>query len=166
MTNAARQTLEEPDVRTGRGQLDVAETFATDFGERDFHAAFIADDSAMLHAFVLAAQAFPVGYGAEDARAEQAIALGLEGTVVDRFRLSDFAVRPAPDFSGEATLIRMASKSEFAFARSKGLERYKVLLRFLRLTAAARGSRETVASCQLPVANNESFSSFNLRRFR
>src|SRR5258706_2777 len=29
--------------------------------------------------------------------------------------------------------MRIASKSEFALAKSKGLERYKVLLRFLRL---------------------------------
>src|SRR6476659_531551 len=51
----------------------------------------------MLHALVLAAQAFPVGDRAKDARAEQAIALRLEGAVVDGLRLGDFAVRPAPD---------------------------------------------------------------------
>jgi hypothetical protein len=32
-------------------------------------------------------------------------------------------------FSGEARLIRMASKSAIGFPRSKGLERYKVFLR-------------------------------------
>src|SRR6476646_1815504 len=35
-------------------------------------------------------------------------------------------------FSGEARLMRMASKSAIGFAMSKGLERYKVVLRFLR----------------------------------
>src|SRR5277367_4950209 len=52
----------------------------------------------MLHALVLAAEAFPVGYRAEDAGAEQAVALRLEGAIVDGLRFSDFAVRPAPDF--------------------------------------------------------------------
>src|SRR6266404_3879459 len=33
-------------------------------------------------------------------------------------------------FSGEARLIRMASKSAIGLAMSKGLERYKVVLRF------------------------------------
>src|SRR3569832_2874619 len=51
----------------------------------------------MFHALVLAAQAFPVGDWSKDSRAEQAIAFRLEGSVVDRFRLGDFTVRPAPD---------------------------------------------------------------------
>src|SRR6476646_6867664 len=37
-------------------------------------------------------------------------------------------------FSGEARLMRIASKSAIGFAMSKGLERYKVVLRFLRLS--------------------------------
>src|SRR5260370_32056674 len=52
----------------------------------------------MLHALVLAAEAFPVGYRAEDAGAEQAVPRRLEGAVVDGLRLGDFAMRPAPDF--------------------------------------------------------------------
>src|SRR5947199_9733499 len=51
----------------------------------------------MLHALVLTAQALPVGDRAEDARAEQAIALRLEGAVVDGLRLGDLTMRPAPD---------------------------------------------------------------------
>src|ERR1039458_9546917 len=51
----------------------------------------------MLHALVLAAEAFPVGDRAENACAEQAIALRLEGAVVDGFRLGHFPMRPAPD---------------------------------------------------------------------
>jgi hypothetical protein len=42
-------------------------------------------------------------------------------------------------FSGEARLMRMASKSAIGFARSKGLERNKVILCFLRTFAAAGG---------------------------
>jgi hypothetical protein len=78
----------------------VAEAFAADFRECDFHAALVADDAAMLHALVLAAEAFPVGYRTEDTGAEQAVALRLEGAVVDGLRLGDFAMRPAPDFLG------------------------------------------------------------------
>ena len=48
----------------------------------------------MLHALVLAAEAFPIGYWAEDAGAEQSVALGLEGAVVDGLGFGDFAVRP------------------------------------------------------------------------
>src|SRR5260370_27429275 len=51
----------------------------------------------MLHALVLAAETFPVGDWTENARAEQAIALRLEGAVVDGFRLGHFPMRPAPD---------------------------------------------------------------------
>jgi hypothetical protein len=43
-------------------------------------------------------------------------------------------------FSGEARLMRMASKSAIGFARSKGLERNKVILGFLRSYATAGGS--------------------------
>ena len=92
MADAARQTFEEPHVRAGAGKLDVAEAFAADFRQCDFNAALVANDAAMLHALVLAAQAFPVGNRSEDARAEQAVALRLECAVVDGFRFSHFTV--------------------------------------------------------------------------
>ena len=98
VADAGRQALEEPDVRAGRSKLDVAEALAADFAERDFHAALVADHAAVLHALVLAAEALPVRDGTENFRAEQAVALGFEGTVVDGLRLGDFAVRPGPDF--------------------------------------------------------------------
>ncbi len=98
MPDAARQSLEEPHVRTGRGELDVAETLAAHFGESYFDAALVADHSAMLHALVLAAEAFPVGDRAEDAGAEEAVALGLKSAVVNGFRLGHFSMRPAADF--------------------------------------------------------------------
>jgi len=98
VADAARQALEEPDVRAGRGQLDVAEALAADFAERDFDAALVADNSAVLHPLVLAAQAFPVRDGAKNLGAEEAVALGLERAVVDGLRLGDFAVGPRTDF--------------------------------------------------------------------
>src|SRR5208337_726326 len=51
----------------------------------------------MLHALVFAAETFPVGHWAENARTEQAIALRLESTVVNGFRLGHFPMRPTPD---------------------------------------------------------------------
>ena len=97
MPDARGQALEEPDVRTGAGQFDVAKALAAHAGERHFHAALIADDSAMLHPLVLAAEAFPVGYRSEDAGAEQTVAFRLERTVINSFRLGDFAEAPASD---------------------------------------------------------------------
>ena len=100
VADAARQPLEEPHVADRRGQRDVAEALAADLGLRDFDAALVADHAAVLHALVLAAQALPVGDRPEDLRAEQAVALRLEGPVVDRLRLGHLAVRPRQDLVG------------------------------------------------------------------
>src|SRR5580698_2416738 len=102
VADARRQALEEPDVRAGRGQLDVAEALTANLRQRDFNAALVADDAAVLHALVLAAETLPVSDRAEDAGAEQAIALRLEGAVVDGFRLRDFAMRPAANLLGRS----------------------------------------------------------------
>src|SRR5579864_4518662 len=98
VADAGRQALEKPDVRAGRSQLDVSEALAANLAERDFHAALVADHAAVLHALILAAETFPVRDGTENFGAQQAVALGFEGTVVDGLRLGDFAVRPGPDF--------------------------------------------------------------------
>ena len=100
VADAARQPLEEPDVAHRRGQRDVAEALAAHLRLRDLDAALVADHAAVLHALVLAAQALPVGDRAEDLRAEQAVALGLERAVVDRLRLGHLAVRPRQDLLG------------------------------------------------------------------
>ena len=97
VADAARQPLEEPHVADRGGQRDVAEALAPDLGLRDFHAALVADDAAVLHPLVLAAQAFPVGDRAEDLRAEEPVPLRLERAVVDRLRLRHLAVRPGED---------------------------------------------------------------------
>src|ERR1700687_331902 len=57
-------------------------------------------------------------------------------------------------FSGEARLMRMASKSAMGFAMSKGLERYKVVLRFpavVRRRCAALRNQFRVSGVQFPV---------------
>ena len=95
--DARRQRLQEPDVRDRRGELDMAHALAPHARERHLDAALLADDALVLHALVLAAQALVVLDRAEDARAEQAVALRLEGAVVDRLRLLDLAVGPGQD---------------------------------------------------------------------
>ena len=85
---------------TGRGKLDMAHALAAHLGQRDFDAALFADDALVLHALVLAAQALVVLDRTKDARAEQTIALRLEGTIVDGFRLLDFAEGPGRILSG------------------------------------------------------------------
>jgi hypothetical protein len=92
-----RQRLQEPDVRGRAGQLDVAHALAAHLGQRDFHAALLADHAAVLEALVLAAQTLIVLHRPEDLGAEQAVALGLEGAVVDGLRLLHFAVGPGTD---------------------------------------------------------------------
>ena len=92
--DAARQRLQEPDVRDRRGELDMAHALAPHARQRHFDRALLADDALVLHALVLAAQALVVLDRPEDARAEQAVALRLEGAVVDGFRLLDLAVGP------------------------------------------------------------------------
>src|SRR6195256_1707193 len=72
----------------------MAHALAPHARQRDLDRAFLADDALVLHALVLAAQALVVLDRPKDARAEQAIALGLERAVVDGLRLLDLAVRP------------------------------------------------------------------------
>ena len=95
--DARGQRLQEPDVRDGRGQLDVAHALAAHLGERHLDAALFADEALVLHALVLAAQALVVLDRTEDARAEQAVTLRLERAVVDRLGLLDLAERPRQD---------------------------------------------------------------------
>ena len=98
--DAARQRLQEPDVRDRRRELDVAHALAPHPRQRHLDAALLADDALVLHALVLAAQALVVLDRPEDARAEQPVALGLEGAVVDGLGLLDLAVGPRQDFFG------------------------------------------------------------------
>src|SRR6185437_224925 len=93
-SDSPQHRLQEPDVRDRGRQLDVAHALAPHARQRHFHRAFLADDALILHPLVLAAQALVVLDRSEDARAEQTVALGLEGAVIDGLRLFDLAVRP------------------------------------------------------------------------
>ena len=72
----------------------------------DLHAAAVADLALVADLLVLAAVALPVLGGSEDALAEQAVPLRLQGAVVDGLRLFDLAVRPLADLlrGGDANL--------------------------------------------------------------
>ena len=74
-----------------RSQLDMAHPLAAHLGKRDLHTAFFADNAAILDPLVLAAKALIVLDRTENPRAEQAVALGLERAVIDRFGLLDLA---------------------------------------------------------------------------
>src|SRR4029450_317348 len=84
-------------MRHRRGKLDMAHALAPDLGERDLDAALLADDAAILHALVLAAQALVVFDRTEDAGTEQPVPLRLEGAVIDRLGLLDLAEGPGAD---------------------------------------------------------------------
>src|SRR6185312_2073444 len=97
VADAARQPLEEPDVRHRAGELDVAHALAAHPRTGDLDAALVADDAAVLHPLVLAAQALPVRDRTEDLGAEEAVALRLESPVVDRLGLGDLTIAPGTD---------------------------------------------------------------------
>src|SRR5439155_10312593 len=97
-----RHALEEPDVRHGGSEVDVAHALAANLGARHLDAAALTDDSLVANALVLAAVALPVLRRAEDALAEQPVLLGLERAVVDRLRLRHLAGGPASDLLGRS----------------------------------------------------------------
>src|SRR5258707_5661086 len=82
-------------MRARAGQLDVSQTFTAHARQRHFDAALVANHAAVFHTRALTGQALRVGNEIKYPGAEQSIALRLEGPVVDRFRLGDFAMRPA-----------------------------------------------------------------------
>ena len=81
----------------GDGQFDMAHAFAAHAGERHFHTATVANDAAVLDAFVLAAGTFPVLDRTENAFAEEAALFRFERAVIDGFGILDFAFAPGPD---------------------------------------------------------------------
>ena len=82
-------------VKAGSGALTLGQPNSPGV-PADF-AALLADHAAMLEALVLATQTLVVLDGAKDLGTEQAVALGLEGAVVDGLGLFNFAIRPRTD---------------------------------------------------------------------
>jgi hypothetical protein len=89
--HGTRQSLEEPDVGDGNGELDVAHALATNASESHFDTATVADHSAITDSLVFTAMTLPVLHGSEDPLAEETILLRLEGAVVDGFGLQYLA---------------------------------------------------------------------------
>src|ERR1051325_4070701 len=104
----------------------MAQALAAHLGLRDFDSALVADHPAMLHALVLSAEALPIGDGAEDTRAEEAVALRLESSIVDRLGLGNFAVRPLPDLlrrrQRDANRLKVRRELRFFLLESKHLK--------------------------------------------
>jgi hypothetical protein len=88
----AWDTLEEPDVGDGGGELDVAHPLATHLGSSDLDPTALADDPLVADPLVLPAVALPVPLGTEDALVEEPLLLRAEGSVIDRLRLLHLSV--------------------------------------------------------------------------
>src|SRR5262249_21102941 len=75
-------------------EFDVTHPFAPHAGESDFNAATIADHALVLDPLVFPARAFPVAGWTENAFAEKATLLRLEGAVIDCLRILNFSLAP------------------------------------------------------------------------
>ena len=89
----------------------MAEALATNLCLGHFDAALVANDAAMLHALILAAETFPVSHGTKNTRAKKSITLRLEGAIVNRLGFVTSPCDHCRIFSGEASEMRIASKS-------------------------------------------------------
>src|SRR5439155_16609553 len=116
---------------------------------RHLDATALADDPLVPDALVLAAVALPVLRRTEDALAEQAVALRLQGAVVDRLRLRDLARRPVADL-----LARRETNAD----RVELVDVDQVLSRLLS-SVVGQSSRGTSRSSPAPTGSASSSSS-------
>ena len=93
VTNLVGQALEVPNVHHRHHQVDVAHALTAHLLLGDFHTATVAHNAFVANALVLAAVAFVILDRTKNPLAEQAIAFGLVGAVVDRLRLQHLSVR-------------------------------------------------------------------------
>ncbi len=101
-THAAGNAAEIPDMADRRGQCDMPHALTAHLSAGNLHAALIAYLFliAVFDAFIFAAVALPVLRRAKDAFAEQAVPFGLQGAVVNGFRLCYLAVGPFENLFG------------------------------------------------------------------
>ena len=78
-------------------QLNVPHTLTTHLSQRYLNTAFLANNTTVLETLVLTAQALVVLYWAKNLGAEQAVTLGLKGTIIDCFRFLDLTIGPRTD---------------------------------------------------------------------
>src|SRR5690606_41369943 len=91
-TYLVRYVLHVPDVGARGRQLYVTHTVAPHRRAGDFDPATLTGLASEPLTAVLAAGAFPVLLGTEDALVEETVSFRLQGPVVDRLRLSYLAV--------------------------------------------------------------------------
>ena len=72
----------------------MAHPLPAHFRLNDFDAALFTDHAAMAHSFVLAAITFVIFGWPENLGAEKPVAFRLKSSVINRFRLLDFAMGP------------------------------------------------------------------------
>ena len=129
-------------MRNRRRQFDMAHTLATDLLQRYFNTTFFADNAAILHALIFAAQAFVVFDRAKDTRAEQTVAFWFERTVVDGL---GFLISPNDHDRIRSGDARETLISSNVFGRLDGVKRvvcqFLVHLKSLDKSRKAEGVR-------------------------
>ena len=98
--NFIGQGLKEPDMHDGHDQFDMAHAFAAHLFFRYFDAAAVAHDTLVADSLVFAAVALVVFYRSEYTLAEQAVAFGFVGAVVDGFRFQHLPIGALQDLVG------------------------------------------------------------------
>ena len=98
VTNLVRQRAEVPDVSHWHNELDVSATLTAYLLLCHLNTASVANDTLVTDALVLAAGTLIVACRTEDALAEQAVALGLIGAIVDGLWLGNLTIRIFQDF--------------------------------------------------------------------
>ena len=109
ITDLRGKRPEIPDVHHRHDQRDVAHALAAHLLLGHLHAAAVADDALVADALVLAAMALVVLHRTEDALAEQTVALGLVGAVVNGLRLQHLAARLGQNLLGRGQADRNAA---------------------------------------------------------
>ena len=84
----------------GHNEFDMSAALTTYFFLCDLHAATVTDDTLIADALVLSAMALIVLGGTEDSLAEEAVALGLVGAIINSLRLQYLAEGVLLDFLG------------------------------------------------------------------
>ena len=113
VTQAGRNTLEVPNVGNRSSQLNVTHTLTTYLRAGHLNTTALTHNALEAHALVLTAVALPVLGGAEDTLVEEAVLLGLQGTVVDGLGLLNLTKGPTTDVVGGGEANSHQTKRRF-----------------------------------------------------
>ena len=89
-----RHAFIKPDVGNRHRQFDMAHPIATNPGQRNFHAAAVANDALMFDPLVFSAGAFPIAGRSKNSFAKKAALFRLKGAVINCLGIFDFAFAP------------------------------------------------------------------------